>query len=79
MKLCVNCKYYDNSNFIGHEECGRTISPVDGKPRELCVVERRSAVHEDVCGAEGKYWEERKKTSLDEIGMLGHFFKWFKF
>lgn len=74
-KFCKDCKYckrdWDEVIFFrGYQyaECRhpnfKNVSPVDGKPthsQKFCSIERKDWVGIDVCGPEGKYFEEKRK------------------
>ena len=59
MKLCKNCRHFRRATLFNNDPmCGRTISPVDGKPENTCKRERQTFF--DTCGRDGHFYEPKR-------------------
>lgn len=72
MKLCVDCKHYKktwfNDSYCTHPK-NIEIDLITGKTMYRWRVETNRGSHDNLCGANGKWWEtrQRSKGRLDVI------------
>ncbi len=71
MKLCIDCKFFEPEYFLflfpmpaKFAKCGKSVNPVDylvdGVSKAYCTTNRMDFKYREVCGPEGKWFEEKK-------------------